>query len=220
MRHVYVVTHTEATHHVDNIVGGWHDSQLTPAGKRAAAAIAAGLREMIPASCDVEVYSSDLKRAQQTAAPVSELLHAQLVLDRRLREKSYGVAEGRPQAWLEERFVPPPASGDRMNHDEGVAGAETKAMAARRIYAALDDILQSPCEHQVVVTHGFAATFLVAAWIRMPIDSLGYVNFGVKPGSITTLQEDDYFHNRQVVSLGDTSIGEGIGDLDEARAAV
>lgn len=36
MRHLYVVTHTEATHHVDNIVGGWHDSQLTPNGKRAA----------------------------------------------------------------------------------------------------------------------------------------------------------------------------------------
>lgn len=36
MRHLYVVTRTEATHHVDNIVGGWHDSQLTPNGKRAA----------------------------------------------------------------------------------------------------------------------------------------------------------------------------------------
>jgi 2,3-bisphosphoglycerate-dependent phosphoglycerate mutase len=205
MRHIYVVTHAEATHHVDNIVGGWHDSELTPGGECAAAAVAARLREMIPARSHVELYSSDLKRAQQTAAPMSELLHARPVLDRRLREKSYGVAEGRPQAWLDQRFVPPPASGDRMNHDEGVTGAETKAVFARRIYAALDGILQSPCEHQVIVTHGFAATFLVAAWIKMPIDSLSYVHLGINSGSITTLKEDDYSHNRQVISLGDTS---------------
>jgi 2,3-bisphosphoglycerate-dependent phosphoglycerate mutase len=203
VRHLYVVTHTEATHHVDNIVGGWHDSQLTLKGKRAAGAIAARLRERIPARSDVELYSSDLKRAQQTAAPISEILQARLVLDRRLREKSYGVAEGRPQDWLDQRFVPPPASGDRMNHNEGVTGAETKAVFARRIYAALDDILQSKCEHQVIVTHGFAATFLVTAWIKMPVDSLGYVHLGIKSGSITTLTEDDFFHNRQVVSLGE-----------------
>jgi probable phosphoglycerate mutase len=205
VRHIYVVTHTEATHHVDNIVGGWHDSELTPAGERAAAAVAARLRERIPAGSVVGLYSSDLKRAQQTAAPISELLCARLVLDHRMREKSYGVAEGRPQAWLDQRFVPPSANGDRMNHDEGLAGAETKAMFARRIYAALDDILQNLSEHLVIVTHGSAATFLVAAWIKMPIDSLGYVHFGIKSGSITTLKEDDYFHNRQVVSLGDTS---------------
>ncbi len=205
MRQIYVVTHTEATHHIDNIVGGWHDSQLTPAGIRAADAIAATLREMIPVGSNVQLYSSDLKRAQQTASAISNQLDSQPILDERLREKSYGDAEGRPQAWLDQRFIPPPATGDRMNHDEGIAGAETKAAVALRIYAALDDILSSPYEHQVIVTHGFAATFLVAAWIKMPIDSLGYVHFGVRSGSITTLKEDDYFHNRQVVSLGDTS---------------
>lgn len=130
-------------------------------------------------------------------------LSTRLVLDRRLREKSYGAAEGRPQACLDQRFVPRLACGDRMNHDERVADAGTKAVAARQICAALDDILQSRCEHQVVVSHGFAATFPVAAWIKMPVDSLGYVNFGVKSRSITTLKEDGYFHNRQVVSLGD-----------------
>jgi 2,3-bisphosphoglycerate-dependent phosphoglycerate mutase len=209
MRRIYVVTHTEATHHIDKIVGGWHDSQLTPAGKHAASVLAVKLRELIPAGCEVQLYSSDLTRAQQTAAAISNVLPAQAVLDERLREKPYGDAEGRPQAWLDQRFIPPPACGDRMNHDEGIAGAETRAAFAQRIYAALDDILLSPCDHQVIVTHGFAAAFLVAAWIKMPIDSLGYVHFGVRSGSITTLKEDDYFHNRQVVSLGDTGHRDG-----------
>lgn len=48
-------------------------------------------------------------------------------VDRRLREKSYGEAEGKSQEWLGRRFVPPPAVGERMEHNEGVEGAETKA---------------------------------------------------------------------------------------------
>jgi probable phosphoglycerate mutase len=32
---------------------------------------------------------------------------------------------------------------------------------------------------------------------------LGYASFPTKPGSITTLIEDDHFHNRQVVTRAD-----------------
>ncbi|MEH6376843.1 histidine phosphatase family protein [Streptomyces sp. KLMMK] len=204
MRSVYVVTHPEATHHVEGVVGGWHDSRLTPAGRRAAVSIARALRAAVPDGAGVELFSSDLRRTRETAEEVAGLLGVEPVLDRRLREKSYGEAEGRPQEWLDRRFVPPPAAGDRMGHDEGLPGAETRAVLARRVYAAVDDILRRPCAHQVVVTHGFALTFVVAAWIGMPFEALGRVAFPVAPGSITTLREDDFFHNRQVVGLGDT----------------
>jgi 2,3-bisphosphoglycerate-dependent phosphoglycerate mutase len=211
MRQVSIVTHAQATHHVDEVVGGWYDSQLTPSGERAATAIATRLRSLIPVGADVEIYSSDLKRAQQTAASVAKMLAVRPVLDDRLREKSYGEGEGRPQAWFRARFVPPPPVGDRMNHDEGIAGAETRAVFARRLYAAMDDILQSQCEHQVIVTHGGAVTFLLAAWIKMPASALDYVNFGVASGSVTKLQEDDYFHSRRVLTLGDTSHLDSLG---------
>ena len=100
---------------------------------------------------------------------------------------------------------PPPPIGDRLSHDEGLPGAETKADFAARIYAAMDDILCRPMQHQVIVTHGFALTYLVTAWIKVPLTDLGYASFPAKPGSITTLVEDDRFHNRQVVTLADTS---------------
>ncbi len=204
MRTIYIVQHPEATHHVDRVVGGWFDSALTPRGERDASSIASALRAAIPASAAPQLFSSDLRRTSQTAAAIGALLGVTPILDRRLREKSYGEAEGWPQAWLDERFVPPPADGDRMHHDEGVAGAETKAAFAARVYAAMDTILESECEHQIVVTHGFAVTFLIAAWIKMPIEAAGYVNFRAAPGSITVLREDDYWHSRQVASLGDT----------------
>ncbi|MFD9451891.1 histidine phosphatase family protein [Streptomyces sp. NPDC059985] len=204
MRTLHVVTHPEATHHVEGVVGGWYDSQLTPAGVRAAVSIARALRARIPDDAEVELFSSDLRRTLRTADEVAELFGVAPVLDARLREKSYGEAGGRPQEWLDRRFVPPPAVGERMDHDEGVPGAETKGVWARRVYAAMDEILLSPCEHQIIVTHGGSLTCVVASWIKMPIESAGYAGFRAPSGSITTLREHDFFHNRQVVSLGDT----------------
>ncbi|AZM51489.1 histidine phosphatase family protein [Streptomyces sp. WAC 01529] len=204
MRSLYVIAHPEATHHLERVVGGWHDSRLTPAGRTAAAAIARALRAEIPEGAEVELVSSDLRRARETARAAGELLGVEPVLDRRLREKSYGEAEGRPQEWLDQRFVPPPAEGDRMGHHEGITGSETRGECARRVYEAMDELLRRPCAHQIVVTHGFALTFVVAAWIKMPYASLHSVSFRAPSGSITVLREDDFFHNRQVVSLGDT----------------
>lgn len=205
MRNLYVVTHPEATHHVDGLVGGWFDSDLTDQGLANAGRIAETLVDRLAADGAVEVFSSDLLRARRTAQVVASRLDVEVRLDADLREKSYGEAGGRPQAWLDERFIPPPAVGERMRHDEGVPGAETKWDLAVRAYAALERILRSTVEHQVVVTHGMTATFLVAAWIGMPIDAAGLVSFRFSSGGITVLHENDFFHNRGVVQLNDTS---------------
>jgi probable phosphoglycerate mutase len=66
MRHIYLVTHPEAQHHVDGLVGGWYDSELTARGHLQADRIADALTTKI-GSQPVEVYSSDLRRASQTA---------------------------------------------------------------------------------------------------------------------------------------------------------
>ena len=203
MRNLYVVTHPEATHHVDGLVGGWFDSDLTGRGLAQAKRIAEALAGRLPAGAAVEVFSSDLLRARRTAEIVANRLLTEVLLDAGLREKSYGEAGGQPKAWLDERFIPPPAVGERLRHDEGVPGAETRWELATRAYAALDRILQSKVEHQVVVTHGGTATFLLAAWIGMPIGAAGLVGFHFSPGGITLLREDDRVHSRNVVQLND-----------------
>ncbi|NUS13692.1 MAG: histidine phosphatase family protein, partial [Streptomyces sp.] len=35
-------------------------------------------------------------------------------------------------------------------------------------------------------------------------EASGYASFPARAGSITTLYEDDFFHNRQVLALADT----------------
>ncbi|XVU21900.1 histidine phosphatase family protein [Actinoplanes sp. CA-054009] len=67
MRNVYVVTHPEATHHLDKVVGGWHDSRLTAGGLAAASDIAAALLSAVPEGATVALSSSDLRRTRETA---------------------------------------------------------------------------------------------------------------------------------------------------------
>ena len=204
-RNVFVVTHPEATHHVDGLVGGQFDSELTAKGRDDAGLIAAALAGRIGEERSRSVVSSDLRRTAQTAAVVGDVLGAEPHLDRRLREKSYGVAGGREQSWLDDRFVSPPAVGDRLRHHEGIEGAEMRVEVACRVYEAMSEALARDVDDLVVVTHGFAATFVVAAWIGMPIEAAGHVAFPVRSGSITTLREDGFFHNRAVVAVGETS---------------
>lgn len=203
MRTLFVVIHPEAAHHVEHLVGGWYDSDLTPAGLGDAQSVGAALRARIPDEARVELYSSDLRRTHQTAQAIADRLHVDVVLDQGLREKSYGVAEGKPQQWLDERFIAPPAYGDRMHHDEGITGSETRWSLGHRVYASMDRIIAGDCEHQIVVTHGFAHTFVVSSWIGMPLDAAGSVAFRSVPGGITELTQDDFFHNRQVTRLSD-----------------
>ncbi|MFF3149187.1 histidine phosphatase family protein, partial [Streptomyces sp. NPDC057927] len=66
--------------------------------------------------------SSDLQCTLRTAEEVAELFGVKPILTRKLLEKSCGKAVGKPQEWLDRRFVPPPAVGERMDHDEGVEG--------------------------------------------------------------------------------------------------
>lgn len=198
MKELYIVTHTEATHHVQGIVGGWFDSELTEKGRADAVLCAERLKEL--GLDGTPVIASDLKRAVQTGQAISDVLKGVLSLDSRLREMSYGEDEGKSQDWLDKRIVPY-NNENRLDHSI-VHGNETGREFAVRLFDAMQEFSLS-CNKLIVCTHGFAVTFLIASWIGMPIESVGYVNFNVKPGSITCLKEDDFFKNRAVVNLGD-----------------
>ena len=205
MRRVYVVAHSESQHHVDGLVGGWYDSELTLRGHRQAEMIARRIRTLVPPGESVSLHSSDLKRAGQTAEHIAALLGVEPMLRPGLREKSYGVAEGKPQAWLDSRFVPPPTEGNRLDHYEGIEGSETRRVFGERVYEVMTALEADPAPRQVVVTHGFAVTFVIAAWIGMPLVATGHVHFLSSSGGLSILGEDDYFHNRTVLSLDETA---------------
>src|SRR5580658_8336000 len=125
-RDIYVVTHTQSQHHVDGLVGGWYDSPLTDLGRRQADAVAGRIVDLVGDRRPVEIYSSDLLRAAQTAEPIGARLNTPVVHWSDLRERGYGVAGGKPNTWLDGRVVFAAKDGDRLDHRDGIEGAESK----------------------------------------------------------------------------------------------
>lgn len=202
MKNVYVVAHTESFHHVEGKVGGWHDTGLTAKGQAQARAVANRIAELLESATPV-ITSSDLMRAKETARVIAERLGCSLNVTSDLREMSYGIAEGKPQRWLDARFRPAPED-NRLDH-RSLEGAETKREFLTRLFRAVDEIVRSDHPHHVVVTHGYAMTFVVARWIGMPLESAGFVNFRSSAGGITHLHEDDFLRNRAVRFLNSTT---------------
>ncbi len=201
-RNIFVVTHAQAEHHLAGVVGGWHDSVLTPLGHRQAEAIAERVVTLVDGA-PVELYASDLRRAAQTAEPIARRLGVESRLSADLREKSFGVAGGKSDAWLEARWIPPPRDNGRLDHREGVEGAETRREIFARITRIMNEITASPCETQVIVTHGFALTFVIAAWFQLPVEAAVWIGFRPQSGGITHLQQDDRHFDRALVRLDD-----------------
>ena len=194
-----IVTHAQSQHHVDKKVGGWYDTGLTELGKNQADLISGEVKRLY-AQLSPRIYSSDLKRAYETALPLSEEFNSPIHKVHNLREMSYGDAEGKDQAWLDERFVPPPAEGDRMNH-QVCKNAESRLQFVERIYGAMDQIYSESEDDCILVSHGFAHTFIISWWIGLPIEKTSYVHFASSSGGITILEEDDFFHNRNVAKM-------------------
>jgi len=195
MQNIFVVTHAQSKHHLEDRVGGWYDTGLTELGCRQALAVAERLA--VEVSGPLEIYSSDLKRAAETANIIGDHLNVPVTLDDGFRENSYGEADGKSQAWLSARIVPAPEH-DRMDHLV-VEGAESKRNFVTRIY---DSMARLPdTENIIIVTHGYAMTFVIAHWIGLPLEHASYVNFRSSPGGITLLKKDDFFRNNGVIYL-------------------
>ncbi len=203
MKDLYIVAHAQSQHHVDKVVGGWFDTGLTPLGERQARAVAGRLQALV-GETGATIVSSDLKRAVETAAIVAEALGATVSLDTDLREMNYGSAGGRPQAWMRENESYAPRVGDRMGH-RSIPDGESRREVAVRAYRAMERLIGMDASPLVVVTHGGMLTFLVAAWVGMPIESADYIALNSDAGGITHLQEDDRRFNRWVQILNETA---------------
>ncbi|OAV60582.1 histidine phosphatase family protein [Enteractinococcus helveticum] len=203
MTTIYVVTHPQATHHTEGLVGDWYDSVLTDRGLRHAQQIAVELSRRLAArpESSVRLVSSDLIRARQTADAITEIFDLPVTLDERLREQHHGAAEGQPVG--AHPYNPVPRTGDRMHFVSG-PGMESRAVWAQRVYAAMTDIYHDPADTTIVVTHGGSLTYVIASWIGIPFEAADRVKFQASPGSLTVLHDDDINGDHVVAELNST----------------
>jgi probable phosphoglycerate mutase len=138
-RELWLVRHGETTASRGRTLAGWEDVPLTERGEAEARALAPALAG---ASFD-GVWSSDLRRAVATA----RLAWGEPVLDRRLREMSFGTLEGVHWETMDPRWQ----QGLLLFEGFAAPGGESFGELAARVH----DFVRGLCPgRHLVFTHG------------------------------------------------------------------
>ena len=154
MTDLLLIRHGEATHNLDGRWEGWGDTELTCAGRSQADAVAQRLATW--ATPISHVFSSPLKRALQTAVPISASLGLEPVPHDGLREINFGRVNGLTlqsfQACMPTVYA---RWRNRTDMSFRFPGGEERRSFFQRVGRALDDII-ARCQDQsvVVVAHG------------------------------------------------------------------
>ncbi len=125
---------------------GWVNTPLNPLGRRQARALANFIRHIGMGA----LYTSDLKRALETAECLAEQLPFQPIPDARLRERSIGLWQGLTLAemrdWYPDEYAAMLADVDGYR----VPGGESRGDVRTRVMAAVNDILEPGCAGETV----------------------------------------------------------------------
>ncbi len=149
-----------------NVTGrfqGQLESPLDAVGVAQAATAAAALALLRPAA----ILTSDLARARDTAAALSELTGVPAVPEPRLREVDVGEWGGLTRAEVEARFPEQYAawlSGEDSTHGRGETFAQVAVRAREAVLEHLDSVAGGPL---VAVTHGGTGRSLVVAMLGL-----------------------------------------------------
>lgn len=85
MKNIITIQHTQSVHHNNGMVGSWTDWELTDLGKAHAENIGRKLSSELKGQ-NYKIYSSDLLRARQTAAPLARYMGVEVEYNQKLRE--------------------------------------------------------------------------------------------------------------------------------------
>jgi len=190
---MHLVRHAQTTWNVEGRFLGAADIPLTPLGHTHA-------QQLVTAFADVPlaaVYTSDLCRARDTAAPVAAAHGLPVQTDARLREMNQGELEGYLGAELRARpeydaFF---AEWARDSVDAVAPGGESLRQTLARAAVALAGIVEAHHHgaehsggetHVLVVSHGLTLQMLIAEAIGLPLENAGRVR--PQHGSVSTVR--------------------------------
>ncbi len=166
---VWLVRHGESTWNASGRVQGQDDSAtLTKTGQRQARKMAAALGTL-PIGA---IYSSDLRRAEETALRLADVLSVPVQLDARLRERSFGACEGSPLAALTPELSGI-ANGSIVDTSARPLGGESIDEVSRRTASFMSDIRGAAFDSDIaVIAHGGSIRMLVAHYRSVPLVGL------------------------------------------------
>jgi broad specificity phosphatase PhoE len=180
---IVLVRHGATDWNLEGRCQGATDRELNTVGVRQAEEIAASLsRESIHA-----VYSSNLRRARQTASVISDPHKLPVMIEEDIRELDHGQLEGLTFSEIKESY---PDFLQRWRTEPAeiqVPGGERLADVAERAWNGLNRIVErhSSAETIVVVSHNFPISGILCRITGTDLNN--YRSFHVDPCGVTRL---------------------------------
>ena len=162
------------------MVGSWTDWDLTELGKIQADYIGKKLSDEL-AGKKVVLYSSDLKRAIQTAEEIAKYLGVKPIFRQELRERNLGKCCGKSVQWLRENIECPENTVDDRLFSDG----ESRRDAWNRLKPFYDEIINSDEENIIIVSHGDLLSIWNAMYIGLPLESFYDVDIHGPAGGVS-----------------------------------
>ncbi len=168
MARLLVIRHGETLWNAERRIQGHHDTPLSPVGLDQALALASALTDELAVWRSGRnrplLFTSDLRRARETADPVAKALS--LVARPRvdLRERAFGVAQGKTWDELAKELPDEVDRYRRRGERDAIPGIEPMAAFRERVLGAARAIAELATLDGVpaiVVTHGGVLTALL-----------------------------------------------------------
>ena len=170
MTTVYFIRHAQAEGNLHHQVQGTAEREVTALGREQIAA----LRKRFATIPVDAVYSSDLRRAIETAEAVSESEKLPIRIERAFREIDFGDWEGREMSEIAQSDA---AQFDAfLHHMERwhVEGGETPQQVLDRFLPALEKVVKENEGRTVaIVSHGYALRIVLAHLRGLSLKEIG-----------------------------------------------
>ncbi|MBO6089502.1 MAG: histidine phosphatase family protein [Lachnospiraceae bacterium] len=186
MKNIITVQHTQSVHHTNGMVGSWTDWDLTEFGKNQADNIGKNLKEEL-ADKKVIMYSSDLKRAKQTADEIAKYLGVEPILRQELRERNLGKCCGKSVQWLRENIESDEVTVDDRLFSDG----ESRRDAWNRLKPFYDEVMESDAENIIIVSHGDLLSLWNLMYLGLDVESFYKVDIHGPAGGVSHMSVGD-----------------------------
>jgi len=167
MTQLFLARHGETDWNREGRFQGQADPPLNAAGQAQARALA----ERLAGQSFDAIYTSDLRRAVETAQIVAQGLGLSVWVDTRLREVNQGEWEGILASDIAVRYPKEWESRQQDPVNARPPGGETIAEVACRVWAAVDDIAgRYPTGSVLIVSHALALATLLCRASNLPLE--------------------------------------------------
>lgn len=182
---LFLARHGQTVWHAENRYAGSSDVDMTPAGHQQAEVLARWARQVAPDA----LYSSPVRRALETAAPVAAAIGLEPIVVPDLREVHFGMAEGltigeihTQQPEVAQLFEADPVAGRFPGAEHPEAAADRGAGALRRIAG------DHPGGTVVVVAHNTLFRLCLCRLLGIPLSTYRHTLPRLDNGTITLIR--------------------------------